>query len=176
MELSQSRLLLRLIILGAILILLTTILDILLELQWLQSVIGIYGILLLLVIVLLFIILTQSKKPVDPISNFKKKLEGKLCHYQCPHCNGIFAIKKSKLNNNLTYSMTCPECGLLGSISPNPKKVFFQIPKTKSKSIHFRCGTCGESVTIWAEGSSVLKKVNIFSCPYCGQMHSMTQD
>lgn len=168
MELSQSRFLLRFIILGATLVLLLSLFDIIFELQWLQNIVGIYGTLILFSIILLFIISTQSKKTTDPVSNFKKRLEGKLCHYKCPNCSGIFAVKKSKLNNNKKYSMTCPECGYIGAISPNPKQIFFNIPKAKSESKQFICKNCGESVTVWAEGSTLLKNIKIYSCPYCG--------
>ena len=39
------------------------------------------------------------------------------------------AIKKSKSNNKKTVKMTCPDCGVIGVISPNPAFIEEEIPE-----------------------------------------------
>ena len=64
--------------------------------------------------------------------------------------------------------MTCPDCGAIGVIPPNPIFVEEEIPEKKSLKVNFRCGVCGEGVTIWAEGTDLYKETQVYTCPFCG--------
>jgi len=95
-------------------------------------------------------------------------LEGKLYHFKCPNCQGIFAIKKSSRNNKKPFTLTCPDCGTIGKISSSPPVVIEEIPEQKSENIKFKCKNCGEKVSIWAEGTDLVQDIQIYSCPYEG--------
>ena len=143
------------------------------EFGWLQSVLALYGILIIIVIVLVF--LSLKKKPAEHIvKEFEKTLEGKLHHFKCPSCSGIFAIKKSKRDNKKPFTLTCPDCGNVGTISPTPRVVSEEIPGEKSGKTRFTCKNCGEFISIWAEGTDLFHDMQIYSCPYCGNNQSMS--
>ena len=115
----------------------------------------------------------KSDSHEDIVEEFEKTLEGKLYHFKCPQCEGIFAIKKSKHNNKKPFTLTCPDCGTIGRISGSPPVVVEEIPEQKSENIKFKCKNCGERVSIWAEGTDLVQDVEIYSCPYCGKRQSM---
>ena len=170
----QRKLLFTLIIILSIIVLFSSIFDIVYEKQWLQIILALYAVLIIFAIVLLF--LKQTKKIAgskDIVEEFEKTLEGKLYHFKCPQCEGIFAIKKSKRNNKKPFTLTCPDCGTVGRISSSPPVVVEEIPEQKSENIKFTCKNCGERVSIWAEGTDLVRKVEIYSCPYCGEKQSM---
>lgn len=158
------------IIFFAFLVFLFSLWDILYNEQWLERIIALYGILILLTF--LFLVSREKKKPLaqQSVDTFEKSLEGKLQHFKCPSCNGIFAIKKSNQNNKQPFTLTCPDCGMTGSISSQPPQIQDEIPETKSDHKNFQCKNCGEWVMIWAEGVDMIQDQNIhvFSCPYCG--------
>ena len=142
-----------------------------------QAVFACFGIFLILMFILLGI---QVKKP-ESISegtaeSFEKTLHGKLHHFKCPSCNGIFAIKKSKQNNKKAFMLTCPDCGFIGQISSSPKTIEDIIPEKKSNKIRFQCKKCYEWISLWAEGTELHPKVTIFSCPYCGEKQMIQAD
>jgi predicted RNA-binding Zn-ribbon protein involved in translation (DUF1610 family) len=126
--------------------------------------------LFVLLFILTILVILKSKKPFadETIEEFEKTLEGKLCHFKCPNCNGIFAIKKSKHNNKKYFKMTCPDCGKVAVVSPLAACVEEEIPEKKSVNVNFKCTNCGEGVTIWAEGADLYQDVCVYSCPYCG--------
>ena len=174
MIVAKSKLPFIAIILLACVVLFFSLWSIIYEDQWLQSILALYGILIILAVVLVFI--SSKKKSTDlkhVVNEFEKTLEGKLHHFKCPNCNGIFAIKKSKRNNKKSFTLTCPDCGNIGTISSTPKLVVEKIPKQKSVKASFKCKNCGEFVTIWAEGTDLYNEMKIHSCPYCGKKQSM---
>ena len=174
MTLAQSKLLFIVVILLSIVVLFSSLFDIIYEKQWLQIILTLYAILIIFTIVLLFLKPTgKIVESGDIVEEFEKTLEGKLYHFKCPNCNGIFAIKKSKHNNKKPFTLTCPDCGTVGRISGSPSVVVEEIPDQKSENIKFKCKNCGERVSIWAEGTDLVKKVEIYSCPYCGERQSM---
>lgn len=174
MTLTQSKLLFIIVILLSIVVLFSSLFDIIYEKQWLQIILTLYAILIIFTIVLLF--LKPTKKIVesgDIVEEFEKTLEGKLYHFKCPNCNGIFAIKKSKHNNKKPFTLTCPDCGTVGKISSSPPMVVEEIPEQKSENIKFKCKNCGERVSVWAEGTDLFQNIQIYSCPYCGEKQPM---
>lgn len=126
---------------------------------------------LIFVIVIVLIYSNIKKKEITPISieEFEKRLEGGLLHYKCPTCYGFFAIKKSKRNNKKYVHMTCPDCGVLGFIPPNPVQIEEIIPEKKSLKANFTCNLCGEGITVWAEGADLFSNISVYSCPFCGE-------
>lgn len=134
-----------------------------------------YAVLIVIVIYLIFQRSKRKEAPVDMdvVEEFEKTLEGGLYHFKCPTCEGFFAVKKSKGDNKQYVKMTCPDCGAIGFIPPNPVIVEEEIPEKKSIKAKFECGSCGEGITIWAEGTDLYKKLRIYSCPYCGQDETM---
>jgi predicted RNA-binding Zn-ribbon protein involved in translation (DUF1610 family) len=158
------------IIFFAFLIFVFSLWDILYDEQWLVRIIALYGILLLLTF--LFLVSREKKKPIPQktVDTFEKSLEGKLQHFKCPSCNGIFAIKKSNQNNKKPFTLTCPDCGMTGSIPSKPTQIEEMIPENKSVYKNFQCPNCGEWVMVWAEGTDMIQdeKVHVYSCPYCG--------
>jgi len=174
MNIFQRKLFFALIIILSFIVLFSSIYDIMYDRQWLQIVLALYAVLIIFSIVLLF--LKQTKKIAgskDSVEEFEKTLEGKLYHFKCPECEGIFAIKKSKRNNKKPFTLTCPDCGNVGRISGSPPVVVEEIPDQKSENIKFKCNNCGERVSIWAEGSDLVKNVEIYSCPYCSERQTM---
>lgn len=143
--------------------------------DWMIYVIGAYGLLLFLGVVFSIIL---SKRPIptmDSIEEFEKTLKGGLYHFKCPHCKGIFALKKSRRNDKKPLKMTCPDCGEIATISPNPIYIWDEIPEKKSLKVNFRCKTCGEGLTVWAEGADLYQDVCICSCPYCGEQKALSR-
>lgn len=174
MKVIERKLFYFLVIIFTIILFIVSLWSIIYEEQWFQTILALYGILIILTTVLLF--LTLKKKPTlidNAVKDFKKTLHGKLQHYKCPFCNGIFAIKKSKSNNKKPFLLTCPDCGNAGKISTSPKSIVEKIPKQKSSKQNFKCNKCGEFVSIWAEGTELYHTIKINSCPYCGKKHSM---
>jgi predicted RNA-binding Zn-ribbon protein involved in translation (DUF1610 family) len=169
MKTKQLRLSFLGILLIALILFLISLWDIFNDQQWYQTILAIYGIILLLAIVMLFIGREEISKTDDTVKIFEKTLEGKLHHFKCPSCDGIFAIKKSKANNKRSFTLTCPDCGTLGSIPAKPQTVIDRIPEQKSMKTRFKCSNCGEWVTIWAEGAPLFSHIHVFSCPYCGE-------
>lgn len=175
MEVANSKLPYLLIVLFAVLLFIISLWSIIYEEQWFINILALYGISIIITAVLLF--LSVKKKPSDVIhavKEFEKTLEGKLHHFKCPICKGIFAIKKSKRDNKKSFILTCPDCGNVGKISDTPKSVVEKIPKRKSSKKSFKCANCGEFISIWAEGTEIFHKMKINSCPYCGEKQSMT--
>ena len=174
MTLTQRKLLFVMIFLFSIVVLFSSLFDIIYEKQWLQIILTLYAILIIFTIVLLFLKPTgKIVESRDTVEEFEKTLEGRLYHFKCPNCNGIFAIKKSKHNNKKPFTLTCPDCGTVGKISSSPLVVVEEIPEQKSENIKFKCKNCGERVSIWAEGTDLVQDVQIYSCPYCGEGQSM---
>jgi predicted RNA-binding Zn-ribbon protein involved in translation (DUF1610 family) len=142
--------------------------DIVYNEQWLERIIALYGILIILT--LLFLVSKERKKPAvnKTVDEFEKSLKGKLQHFKCPLCGGIFAIKKSKHNNKTPFTLTCPDCGRTGTISSKPSQIWEEIPEKKSIHKNFTCAHCGEWMMVWAEGVDIVQDVHVYSCPYCG--------
>ncbi|MCK5112201.1 MAG: hypothetical protein KAQ84_01545, partial [Thermoplasmatales archaeon] len=156
MTATQSKLPFVAIVLLACVVLFFSLWSIIYEDQWLQSILALYGILIILSVVL--VSLSSKKKSTEfkhAIKEFEKTLEGKLYHFKCPSCSGIFAIKKSKRNNKKPFTLTCPDCGNVGTIPSTPKLVEEEIPEQKSVKTRFKCKNCGEFVSIWAEGTDL---------------------
>ena len=151
-----------------------SIFDIIFDKGWINIILAVYAIILALVIFLIFIrsIKTQGET-TDIISEFEKTVKGGLYHFKCPTCSGIFAIKKSKRNDKKYVKMTCPDCGVIGIIPPYPAQLEEEIPEKKSIKANFKCNTCGEGITVWAEGTELYQGVHVFSCPYCGEQETM---
>lgn len=174
MKLIHRKLLFLVIILLSIVVLFSSMFDIVYGKEWLQIILAIYAILIIFTIVLLFLAPTKKiAESKDSVEEFEKTLEGKLYHFKCPNCQGIFAIKKSSRNNKKPFTLTCPDCGTIGKISSSPPVVIEEIPKQKSENIKFKCKNCGEKVSIWAEGTDLVQDIQIYSCPYCGEKQSM---
>ena len=163
-----------LIILFGLIILAFSIWDIVYNKEWRQQILAAYMILIILSLVLL--VVRPSKPPeeiTESIKEFEKMLHGKLYHFQCQNCKGIFAVKKSKRNNKKRVRLTCPDCGSIGVIPSKPKSIKSDIPPQKSLHVVFKCAQCEEKITMWAEGAELHQDVNIFSCPYCGKERTM---
>ncbi len=145
-----------------------TIYDIIFSKNWQVYLAESYIILFLLLIFVA--ILYHTKKSVSPLSieEFEKTLKGGLFHFKCPECGGIFAIKKSRSNDKKRVRMNCPDCGAVGIIPVNPFCIEEKIPEKKSSKAVFRCKSCGEGITLWAEGSELYPHIEIYNCPFCG--------
>lgn len=132
----------------------------------------IYVALLIVITALAFILIFrdyQRRTSAEySVEEFEKRLEGGLYHFKCQVCGGIFAIKKSKSNNKKMVKMTCPDCGAIGYIPSRPKVIKAVIPEEKSAKAIFKCRTCGEGLTIWAEGTTLHGDISIYTCPFCG--------
>ena len=154
----------------ALWILIFTIYDIVFGKEWIIYLLASY-IVLIVLIVILAIFKTRKKTKIAynyTFEEFEKTLKGGLFHYKCPNCLGIFAIKKSRSNDDKPVKMTCPDCGVTGVIPANPRCIEEEIPEKKSVKANFRCSQCGEGVTIWAEGKDLNKNVKVLTCPFCG--------
>lgn len=143
--------------------------------DWIIPVAALYIIWIFLALILIFSIPTKPIVGEDTIEEFEKTLKGRLYHFKCPNCNGIFAIKKSKHNNKKPFKMTCPDCGEVAVVSPTPRCIEEEIPEKKSVNVNFKCTNCGEAVTIWAEGAELYPYVRVYSCPYCGMEKTMNR-
>jgi len=146
-------------------IMIFSIYDILFNKEWTVIIFICYIIIILMLILFIFI---KMKYPDLAVYEFEKTLQGGLYHYKCPMCDGYFAIKKSKSNDDKPFKMTCPDCGKTGMI--NVKKIVIdeEIPEEKSNSLNYECNNCGEQITIWAEGTEIIDEITLYSCPYCG--------
>jgi len=160
----------------ALVVLLFSLWDIIYNEQWLERIIALYGILFILT--LLFLATNGKKKPVDiqNVEKFEKSLKGKLQHFKCPACGGIFAIKKSQQNNKKAFTLTCPDCGATGTVPSKPSTVVEEIPEKKSIHKKFKCEACGGSIMIWSEGKDIVSDVAVYSCPYCGAKQPLHQN
>ena len=125
---------------------------------WQLILIGTFLILSILTILVTVIKTTKKPKTQANVKEFEKSLKGGLFHFKCPTCKGIFALKKSKSNDEKPVKITCPDCGIVGIISPKPKSCIEEIPEKKSVKASFKCASCGEGITIWAEGSILWKR------------------
>jgi len=152
-----------------------SIYDIIYDKGFMIAVLVSFGVLLALIIFLIFFGLKKEEVVVNTIEEFEKKLHGGLFHFKCPLCEGIFAIKKSKSNDEKPIKMTCPDCGTVGVVPPNPPSIEEVIPEKKSMKANFRCISCSEGITVWAEGTELYKNINVFSCPFCGQEQTMNR-
>jgi predicted RNA-binding Zn-ribbon protein involved in translation (DUF1610 family) len=156
-----------------LILLISAIVDIVYDYEFLYYILGAF---IVIVIMIIILIISQSKKPKITsytIEEFEKSLKGGLYHFKCPTCSGIFALKKSKADNKKNVKMTCPDCGAIGFITPNPICIEEEIPEKKSMKANFRCIDCGEGITIWAEGTELYRDVKVFSCPFCGEEETM---
>ncbi|MEM0467444.1 MAG: hypothetical protein QXX20_07650 [Candidatus Thermoplasmatota archaeon] len=151
--------------------------DIITNQGWILEIMMIYSILIILLIMMLFISIRQQKPKEEKniVEEFEKTLKGKLHHFKCPKCHGIFAVKKSKKNNKKEFLLTCPDCGYLGRIPKKPTVITAEIPEKKSARITFTCSDCNESVSLWAEGTQPVAEISILVCPYCGKQNTMKQ-
>ncbi|HER45552.1 MAG TPA: hypothetical protein ENO12_01905 [Thermoplasmatales archaeon] len=161
------------IIIFAFLVLIFSLWDILNNEQWLERIIALYGILIILCV--LFLVSKEKKQPsvAKTVDAFEQSLKGKLQHFKCPSCGGIFAIKKSKQNNKKPFILTCPDCGMTGTVPSQPSKILEEIPEKKSVHKRFTCEHCGEWMMVWAEGADIVNDVHVYSCPYCGTKHDL---
>ena len=146
-----------------------TIYDMFFDKDWQLMLIAAYIAIIILTILVIFIKKIKKPKTLATIEEFEKSLKGGLFHFKCPTCEGIFALKKSKSNDETPLKMTCPDCGAVGIIPPNPKSCEEEIPEKKSVKANFKCATCGEGITVWAEGSELYPNISVFSCPFCGK-------
>ena len=150
-----------------------SICDIMFGLGLMIAVIVSYGILIVLTIVLIIQSFRKVEIVINTVEEFEKKLGGGLFHFKCPICEGIFAIKKSKRNDEKPIKMTCPDCGAIGIVPPIPVSIEEEIPEKKSIKAIFKCINCNEGITVWAEGADLYENINVFSCPFCGQKRTM---
>ena len=150
-----------------------SIYDIVYDRGFMIAVMVAYAILIAFILYLIFFRLKKEEIVINTVEEFEKKLHGGLFHFKCPICEGIFAIKKSKGNNEKPVKMTCPDCGTIGIVPPNPISIEEIIPEKKSIKANFRCIRCSEGITVWAEGTDLYKNMNVFSCPFCGQEQTM---
>lgn len=145
-----------------------TFYDILLDKDWAISLIAIYIILFVILFMFIFYYIRKRLTSVLSIEEFEKTLKGGLFHFKCQVCDGIFAIKKSRGNDQKKLRMECPDCGAIGIIPKNPACIKEDIPEKKSTKAVFRCKTCGEGITIWAEGKDLYNEPRVLNCPFCG--------
>jgi len=149
--------------------------DIIFNTGWILFIFVFYALLIISAIFLLFFRKKKEEVFISPFEEFEKSLTGELFHFKCPNCDGIFALKKSKSDNKKNIKMTCPDCGTIGVIPPNPAFVEDEIPEKKSVQANFICGICGEGLTIWAEGKELFNNTQVFSCPFCGKANTMNR-
>jgi predicted RNA-binding Zn-ribbon protein involved in translation (DUF1610 family) len=147
--------------------------DIIFDLELMFVSIALFIVLFVLLVITIIIRRKKSENKINAIFQFKKALKGGLFHFKCPFCEGFFAIKKSKYNNKKSVKLTCPDCGKVGIISPEPSYIENEIPEKKSIKASFKCNNCGEGISVWAEGSDLYKNMHVYSCPFCGKGQSM---
>ena len=164
----QRKLLFYLLALIGLILFVLTIYDILYDKGLMNLLILSYVIVIFLILILSIFSIRQKPNIALSIEEFEKKLKGGLFHFKCSQCHGIFAVKKSRGNNNKSFTMTCPDCGTIGFVPKNPEVVEADIPEKKSLKANFKCNNCGEGVTIWAEGTVLFNGTNVYSCPFCG--------
>jgi predicted RNA-binding Zn-ribbon protein involved in translation (DUF1610 family) len=158
-----------LIIIIGICILIFSVFDIIYDTNLIIGTFLAYALILLISIFFIYRNIHLGGNRYLSIKEFEKRLEGGLVHFKCPTCYGIFAIKKSKRNNKKYVRLTCPDCGALGVIPPNPLQIEEIIPEKKSIKANFTCDICGEGITIWAEGADLHSDISVYSCPFCGE-------
>jgi len=151
------------------------IFNIIYDKEWIIFIFTLYFVQIIFGIFLIFFRKKKEKVFINPFKEFQKSLTGQLYHFKCPNCKGIFAIKKSKGNSKKNIKMTCPNCGIIGVVPPNPAYVEEEIPEKKSIKANFRCKICGEGITIWAEGTDLFSNMQVFSCPFCGKIDTMNR-
>ena len=142
--------------------------------DWMVYIFGAYGVLLIITIIFITMRSRKLTQTVDSIEEFEKTLKGGLHHFKCPHCKGIFALKKSRRNDRKPVKMTCPDCGEIATVPPSPICICGEIPEKKSLKANFVCNTCGEGLTVWAEGTTLYENMSICSCPYCGEQKALS--
>lgn len=155
------------IILG-LCVLIYSLYDIIYDKEWMIRTFAAYALIFVIIIVLIVYRLQKKEATIVSVEEFEKTLKGGLYHFKCPTCSGIFAIKKSKSNNKKFVKMTCPDCGVIGVISPHPAQIEEEIPEKKSIKANFKCHVCGEGITVWAEGTDLYSDMHVYSCPFCG--------
>jgi predicted RNA-binding Zn-ribbon protein involved in translation (DUF1610 family) len=163
------------LIILSILVVFLSIVDIIFDKSWTNFILISYAILIIFFFIMIFLRSQETYIVKTTVEEFEKTLTGGLYHFKCPSCNGIFAIKKSKSNNKKPVKMTCPDCGIIGTIPSSPASVEDEIPEKKSIGVNFRCSNCGEGVTIWAEGTELYSDVDVYSCPFCGKQKTMNR-
>jgi predicted RNA-binding Zn-ribbon protein involved in translation (DUF1610 family) len=173
MRISQKNLPFISIILLAFVVLFFSLWDIMYHEGWLEWVAVVYGILFLVLVLFLVSTIRKKSEVSSTVEAFEKSLKGKLHHFKCQNCQGIFAIKKSKHNNKKAFTLTCPDCGTVGLIPSKPQRVIEEVPEKKSVHKNFKCGQCGEWIMVWAEGANLVSDLHVYSCPYCGTKKSM---
>jgi len=161
------------ILIIGLVVLIFSLYDIMFDKGLMFAVIVAYVILIALTIVLIIPRFRKVDIVIKTVEEFEKKLKGGLFHFKCPTCEGIFAIKKSKRNDEKPIKMTCPDCGAIGIVPSNPVSIFEEIPEKKSIKANFKCVSCSEGITVWAEGTDLYQNINVFSCPFCGQQQTM---
>ncbi len=149
-------------------VLVFSLFDVVFNKGWQLVLILLYVLLIILFIVLLLLKANQKLKTYISIEAFEKTLKGGLYHFKCPKCSGIFAVKKTRKNDKKPVKITCPDCGQIGVIPVHPLCIEEDIPEKKSVKANFRCDSCGEGVTIWAEGADLYDNTSVLSCPFCG--------
>jgi len=141
--------------------------------DWSILVLTLYVMLLFSSVTLTVLKSIKATAKISTIEEFEKRLKGSLYHFKCPSCNGIFAVKESTSNDKKSIIITCPECGRVGVIPSVPDCIEGEIPEEKSGNVNFKCGSCGEGITIWAEGAKLYQNVCVYSCPFCGEEEPM---
>ena len=148
--------------------------DVMSDKGWINVILASYLLLLILTVVLIILRSIKTFDATGTLEEFEKTLEGGLFHFKCPVCNGFFAVKKSKHNDEKIVRMNCPDCGTLGFIPPHSTMIMEEeIPEKKSVGINFRCLKCEEGITVWAEGSELHPDLNVHTCPFCGAEQTM---
>jgi predicted RNA-binding Zn-ribbon protein involved in translation (DUF1610 family) len=173
MKWTRESLFFTVILIIGLAVLILSIYDIMFDKGLMIAVIIAYAVLIAFTIVLIIPRLRKVENVIDTVEEFEKRLKGGLFHFKCPTCEGIFAIKKSKRNDEKPIKMTCPDCGAIGIVPANPVAIFEEIPEKKSLKANFKCLSCSEGITVWAEGAELFQNINVFSCPFCGQQQTM---
>jgi predicted RNA-binding Zn-ribbon protein involved in translation (DUF1610 family) len=161
------------IIIFACMVLIFSLWDIIYNEKWLERIIALYGILIILCVLFLVSKEKKSLSAGTSVEEFEKSLSGKLHHFKCTSCGGVFAIKKSNMNNKNPFKLTCPDCGETGIVSSNSEKISEEIPEKKSLYKKFICKHCGEWMMVWAEGTEIIQDVHVYSCPFCGTKQNL---
>ena len=175
MKLNRDSLFFTVIFIVGLIVLILSIYDIILGKGLMIAVLVAYIILFALTIFLIVQKIRKGELVVNNVAEFEKKLKGGLFHFKCPACEGIFAIKKSKRNDEKPIKMTCPDCGAIGIVPSTPVLIFDEIPEKKSMKANFKCVSCMEGITVWAEGTDLYQEIDVFSCPFCGQSQTMNR-
>ncbi|MEF8879410.1 MAG: hypothetical protein V5A64_03350 [Candidatus Thermoplasmatota archaeon] len=158
----------------AVVITIFSFINILYGKNWGDILLAAYFLLFILGFTIFFVASSKILSKSSSIEEFEKTLKGGLYHFKCPHCNGVFAIKKSTGENKNALKMNCPDCGKTGIIPGYQTMVVEEeIPEKKSPGVNFRCNRCNERLTIWAEGANIHPDLKVFNCPFCGEQEAM---